>query len=129
MASDASIALIIAAIVGGIVVSILGGSHVLPLNLGNGLVLVLLVAIAFRLRESTSALCARGTIITFRLFFRDGDSSRLFFHPAIQGMLAAIGLIYFRQTIFIMLAHKINRRHHRLPWWKCNFYRDACIMK
>ncbi|MCL6293485.1 SulP family inorganic anion transporter [Jejuia spongiicola] len=111
MASDAPpIAGIIAAIVGGIVVSILGGSHVTIAGPGNGLVGVLLVAIStLGLENAYIAIIFSGLLLMGLGFFRMGTLADFFPSSAIQGMLAAIGLIILGKQFHIMLAHKIQR--------------------
>ncbi|MGB5418667.1 SulP family inorganic anion transporter [Algibacter sp.] len=111
MASDAPpIAGIIAAIVGGIVVSILGGSHVTIVGPGNGLVGVLLVAITtLGLESAYVAIMFSGVLLLLLGFFRMGALADFFPSSAIQGMLAAIGLIILGKQFHIMLAHKIKR--------------------
>lgn len=111
MASDAPpIAGVIAAIVGGVVVSILGGSHVTIAGPGNGLVGVLLMAITtLGLESAFAAIVCSGVIIMLLGFFRLGKLADFFPSSAIQGMLAAIGLIILGKQFHIMLAHKIKR--------------------
>jgi len=111
MASDAPpIAGIIAAIVGGIVVSLLGGSHVTIAGPGNGLVGVLLVAIStLGLENAYVAIIFSGILLMGLGFFRMGTLADFFPSSAIQGMLAAIGLIILGKQFHIMLAHKIQR--------------------
>ena len=111
MASDAPpIAGIIAAIVGGVVVSILGGSHVTIVGPGNGLVGVLLVAITtLGIESAYAAIICSGILIILLGFFRMGKLANFFPSSAIQGMLAAIGLIILGKQFHIMLAHKIKR--------------------
>lgn len=111
MASDAPpIAGIIAAIVGGIMVSILGGSHVTIAGPGNGLVGVLLVAIStLGLENAYVAIIFSGVLLMSLGFFRMGTLADFFPSSAIQGMLAAIGLIILGKQFHIMLAHKIKR--------------------
>jgi carbonic anhydrase len=111
MASDAPpIAGIIAAIIGGIVVSILGGSHVTIVGPGNGLVGVLLVAITtLGLESAYVAIMCSGLLLMVLGFLRMGTLADFFPSSAIQGMLAAIGLIILGKQFHIMLAHKINR--------------------
>ena len=101
MASDAPpIAGIIAAIIGGIVVSILGGSHVTITGPGNGLVGVLLVAITtLGIESAYVAIMCSGVLLLLLGFFRMGALSDFFPSAAIQGMLAAIGLIIFNRLI------------------------------
>ena len=111
MASDAPpIAGIIAAIVGGIMVSILGGSHVTIVGPGNGLVGVLLVAIStLGIETAYVAIICSGVLLLLLGFFRMGALADFFPSAAIQGMLAAIGLIILGKQFHIMLAHKIKR--------------------
>lgn len=111
MASDAPpIAGVIAAIVGGIMVSLLGGSHVTIAGPGNGLVGVLLVTIAtLGLESAYVAIMCSGVLLLLLGFFRMGALADFFPSSAIQGMLAAIGLIILGKQFHIMLAHKINR--------------------
>ena len=111
MASDAPpISGVIAAIVGGIIVSVLGGSHVTIAGPGNGLVGVLLVAIStLGLESAYVAIICSGVLLMLLGFFRMGTLANFFPSSAIQGMLAAIGLIILGKQFHIMLAHKINR--------------------
>ncbi|MEW4922303.1 SulP family inorganic anion transporter [Algibacter sp. 2305UL17-15] len=111
MASDAPpIAGIIAAIVGGVVVSIFGGSHVTIAGPGNGLVGVLLVAITtLGIESAYAAIICSGVLIMLLGFFRMGKLADFFPSSAIQGMLAAIGLIILGKQFHIMFAHKIKR--------------------
>ncbi|MEC3906231.1 SulP family inorganic anion transporter [Tamlana sp. 2201CG12-4] len=111
MASDAPpIAGVIAAIVGGIVVSFLGGSHVTIAGPGNGLVGVLLIAISsLGLENAYIAIIFSGALLMVLGFLRMGTIADFFPSSAIQGMLAAIGLIILGKQFHIMLAHKIKR--------------------
>ncbi|KAA5827471.1 SulP family inorganic anion transporter [Algibacter amylolyticus] len=111
MASDAPpIAGIIAAVIGGVMVSILGGSHVTIVGPGNGLVGVLLVAITtLGLESAYIAIVCSGILLLLLGFFRMGALADFFPSAAIQGMLAAIGLIILGKQFHIMMAHKIKR--------------------
>ena len=111
MASEAPpIAGIIAAVVGGVVVSIFGGSHVTIAGPGNGLVGVLLVAITtLGLESAYAAIICSGILLAILGFLRMGKLADFFPSSAIQGMLAAIGLIILGKQFHIMLAHKIKR--------------------
>lgn len=111
MASEAPpIAGIITAVVGGIVVSIFGGSHVTITGPGNGLVGVLLVAIAtLGLEEAYAAIICSGVLLLLLGFLRMGKLANFFPSSAIQGMLAAIGLIILGKQFHIMLGNKIAR--------------------
>ena len=111
MASDAPpISGIIAAVVGGIMVAILGGSNVTITGPGNGMVGVLLVAITtLGIESAYAAIICSGFLILLLGFFRMGKLADFFPSSAIQGMLAAIGLIILGKQFHIMLAHKIKR--------------------
>lgn len=111
MASDAPpISGIIAAVIGGIVVSFLGGSHVTIAGPGNGLVGVILVAItSLGLESAYMAIAFSGILLVLLGFFRMGTLADFFPSSAIQGMLAAIGLIILGKQFHIMLAHRIKR--------------------
>ena len=111
MASDAPpIAGIISAVIGGIIVSILGGSHVTIAGPGNGLVGVILIAItALGLESAYIAIVFSGVFLILLGFFRMGTLADFFPSSAIQGMLAAIGLIILGKQFHIMLAHRIKR--------------------
>lgn len=111
MASDAPpIAGIISAVIGGILVSILGGSHVTIVGPGNGLVGVILVAITtLGLQDAYIAIVFSGVLLMGLGFLRMGALANFFPSSAIQGMLAAIGLIILGKQFHIMFAHKIKR--------------------
>ena len=111
MASDAPpIAGIIAAVVGGIMVSIIGGSHITIVGPGNGLVGVLLIAItALGIESAYIAIIFSGVLLMILGFLRMGALADFFPSSAIQGRLAAIGLIILGKQFHIMFAHKIKR--------------------
>ena len=111
MASEAPpISGVIAAVVGGVVVSIFGGSHVTISGPGNGLVGVLLVAITvLGLESAYAAIICSGILLAALGFLRMGKLADFFPSSAIQGMLAAIGLIILGKQFHIMMAHKIKR--------------------
>lgn len=111
MASDAPpISGIIAAVVGGVLVAIFGGSNVTITGPGNGMVGVLLVAITtLGIESAYAAVICSGLLILLLGFFRMGKLADFFPSSAIQGMLAAIGLIILGKQFHIMLAHKIKR--------------------
>ncbi|MBT8270144.1 MAG: SulP family inorganic anion transporter, partial [Bacteroidia bacterium] len=111
MASEAPpIAGIITAVVGGIVVSLLGGSYVTITGPGNGLVGVLLVAITvLGLESAYAAIICSGALLVALGFLRMGKLSDFFPSSAIQGMLAAIGLIILGKQFHIMLGNRIQR--------------------
>ncbi|NQX86990.1 MAG: SulP family inorganic anion transporter [Flavobacteriaceae bacterium] len=111
MASEAPpIAGIITAVVGGIVVAILGGSHVTITGPGNGLVGVLLIAITtLGINNAYAAIICSGGLLMLLGFLRMGKLADYFPSSAIQGMLAAIGLIILGKQFHIMLGNKIAR--------------------
>ena len=111
MASDAPpIAGIITAIVGGIIVALLGGSYVTITGPGNGLVGVLLVAITtLGLESAYAAIICSGILLLILGFLRMGKLADYFPSSAIQGMLAAIGLIILGKQFHIMLGNRISR--------------------
>ncbi|MGK0386304.1 MAG: carbonic anhydrase [Patiriisocius sp.] len=110
MASEAPpIAGIITAVIGGLLVSILGGSHVTISGPGNGLVGVLLVAITtLGLEGAYAAIICSGALLTLLGFLRMGKLADFFPSSAIQGMLAAIGLIILGKQFHIMLGNKLS---------------------
>ncbi|MEM5539469.1 SulP family inorganic anion transporter [Olleya sp. AS48] len=111
MASDAPpISGVIAAVIGGILVSILGGSHVTISGPGNGLVGVLLGTIlTLGIESAYAAIICSGALLLLLGFLRLGKLADFFPSSAIQGMLAAIGLIILGKQFHIMLAHRIKR--------------------
>jgi carbonic anhydrase len=110
MASDAPpISGVIAAVVGGVLVSILGGSHVTISGPGNGLVGVILVAVAtLGLNGTYAAIICSGVLLTILGFLRMGKLADFFPSSAIQGMLAAIGLIILGKQFHIMMGNQIK---------------------
>ena len=110
MASEAPpISGIIAAVVGGLIVSILGGSHVTISGPGNGLVGVLLVAIStLGIQGAYAAIICSGALLILLGFLRMGKLADFFPSSAIQGMLAAIGLIILGKQFHIMLGNKLS---------------------
>ena len=117
MASEAPpIAGVIAAVVGGILVSLLGGSNVTIAGPGNGLVGVLLVAITtLGLESAYAAIICSGVILLVLGFLRLGKLADFFPSSAIQGMLAAIGLIFLVNNFILCCASYKKKRHYRLP--------------
>ena len=111
MASEAPpIAGVITAIVGGLIVSILGGSFVTISGPGNGLVGVVLIAITtLGLTATYAAIICSGFVLIILGFLRLGKLADYFPSSAIQGMLAAIGLIILGKQFHIMLGNKIVR--------------------
>ena len=113
MASEAPpIAGVIAAMVGGILVSILGGSFVTITGPGNGLVGVLLVAVtALGMDGAYAAVIFSGIVLVAMGFLRLGKLADFFPSSAIQGMLAAIGLIILGKQFHIMMGNRIAREN------------------
>jgi MFS superfamily sulfate permease-like transporter len=111
MASEAPpIAGVITAIIGGTIVAFLGGSNVTITGPGNGLVGVLLVAITtLGLEGAYAAIIFSGILLIILGYLRLGVLSNYFPSSAIQGMLAAIGLIILGKQFHIMLGNKIAR--------------------
>ncbi len=110
MASEAPpIAGIITAIIGGVLVSILGGSHVTITGPGNGLVGVLLIAVTtLGIEAAYAAIICSGVLLLILGFLRMGKLADFFPSSAIQGMLAAIGLIILGKQFHIMLGNKLS---------------------
>ena len=107
------IAGIISAMVGGIVVAILGGSHVTITGPGNGLVVAVLAAVT-TLGEghmyigylyTLAAIIVSGGLITLLSFVNLGKLTDFFPSSAIQGMLAAIGVIILANQFHIMVGN------------------------
>ncbi|MGR3812203.1 SulP family inorganic anion transporter [Jiulongibacter sp. NS-SX5] len=104
---------VIAAIVGGIVVSILGGSHVTIAGPGNGLVVAVLGAITVLGQGdiyqgylyTLAAIIISGAFIAILAFVNLGKLSNFFPGSAIQGMLAAIGIIILSKQFHIMVGN------------------------
>jgi MFS superfamily sulfate permease-like transporter len=110
MASDAPpMAGVISAIVGGVVVSVFGGSHVTIAGPGNGLVGVLLVAIStLGLQDAYIAIICSGILLVILGYLRLGKLADFFPSTVIQGMLAAIGLIILGKQFHIMLGNRLS---------------------
>ena len=103
---------IIAAVVGGIVVSFFGGSHVTIAGPGNGLVIVLLASIT-TLGEGNlfegylftlAAIILSGVLLFLFGVLRLGNLSEFFPATALQGMLAAIGIGILAKQFHVMLG-------------------------
>ena len=113
IASEAPpIAGIISAVVGGVVVALLGGSQLTIAGPGNGLVIVLLSSITL-LGEgdlyqgylfTLAAVAFSGILIFLFGVFRFGALSEFFPASALQGMLAAIGIGILSKQIHVMLG-------------------------
>jgi len=111
MACDAPpIAGVITSIVGGIVVAICGGSFVTISGPGKGLVGVVLVAVStLGLNATFAAIISSGFLLLILGYLRLGKLADYFPSSAIQGVLAAIGLIILGKQFHIMMGHKIER--------------------
>ncbi|MGB0178230.1 MAG: SulP family inorganic anion transporter, partial [Owenweeksia sp.] len=103
---------VIAAVVGGVIVSVAGGSNVTITGPGNGLVVVTLSAVltlgagdmqAGYLYTLAAVVCSGGLIFLFGLL-RLGALSDFFPSPAVQGMLAAIGMIIMAKQLHVMIG-------------------------
>lgn len=118
------IAGIITAVVGGILVAVLGGSNVTITGPGNGLVGVVAAAILLYAEKSglegseanynaylivLAAIICSGLLMLILGFLRLGKLSDYFPSSAIQGMLAAIGLIILGKQFHIMMGNRISR--------------------
>lgn len=114
IASEAPpIAGIIAAIAGGIVVSLLGGSNLTITGPGNGLVIVVLSAIVGMgegdlyqgYLYTLAAIMLSGLLLFIFGVFRLGALSEFFPTTALQGMLAAIGIGILAKQFHVMLGY------------------------
>lgn len=114
IASEAPpIAGIIAAIAGGIVVSLLGGSNLTITGPGNGLVIVVLSAIVGMgegdlyqgYLYTLAAIMLSGLLLFIFGVFRLGALSEFFPTTALQGMLAAIGVGILAKQFHVMLGY------------------------
>ena len=117
IASEAPpIAGIIAAIAGGMVVSLLGGSHLTITGPGNGLVIVVLSAIVGMgegdlyqgYLYALAAIILSGLLLFVFGVFRLGALSEFFPSTALQGMLAAIGVGILAKQFHVMLGFTAN---------------------
>ena len=111
MASGAPpLAGIIAAIIGGIVVSQLSGSHVTINGPAAGLIVVILGAVdrlgggAQGFHCTLAAIVVAGVILTLLGLVKAGELGYFFPSSVIHGMLAAIGLIIMLKQFPIMLG-------------------------
>lgn len=103
---------IIAVVIGGILVSIFGGSYVTIAGPGNGLVVVVLGAVVALgggdayagYLFTLAAIVISGLIILAMGFLRLGNLADFFPSATIQGMLSAIGLIIIAKQIHVMLG-------------------------
>lgn len=107
------IAGVVSGVVGGILISILGGGNVSITGPGNGLVVVVLTTIttlgagdmATGFSYTLAAIVCSGALILLLAFFNLGKLSAFFPNTAIQGMLAAIGIIILSKQAHIMLGN------------------------
>jgi len=113
LASEAPpIAGIIAAIAGGMIVALFGGSHLTIAGPGNGLVIVLFGAITTLAGGdyhqgylyTLAAIILSGVLLFLFGVLRLGGLSEFFPASALQGMLAAIGLGILAKQFHVMLG-------------------------
>lgn len=105
---------IIAAVAGGMVVALLGGSHVTIAGPGNGLVIVLLGAIMTLgggdlyqgYLYTLAAIIFSGILLFLFGVLRMGAMSEFFPATALQGMLAAIGIGILAKQFHLMLGNR-----------------------
>lgn len=103
---------IISILCGGIIVSLLSGSHVAISGPGNGLVVVILSSVTILgggdlyagYLYTLAAIVIAGLITILLGFLRMGNLADFFPSATIQGMLAAIGLIIIAKQIHLMLG-------------------------
>ncbi len=115
---------IVTAVVGGVLVAILGGSNVTITGPGNGLVGVVAGAVLLYADQSgltgseglyqgylivLAAVICSGLLMLVLGFLRLGNLSNYFPSSAIQGMLAAIGLIILGKQFHIMMGNRISK--------------------
>jgi len=106
------IAGIIAAVVGGIVVAIFGGSYVTISGPGNGLAVATLAAIEILGRGdmaqgwlfAMAAIVMSGVLLLILGLLRFGSLSDFFPSTAVEGMLAAIGVMILARQLHVMLG-------------------------
>ena len=106
------IAGVITAIVGGLVVSLMGGSHLAITGPGNGLVVATLTAVTILgagdpyqgYLFTLAAIVVSGALIFLMGLLRMGNLSDFFPAAALRGMLAAIGLIIMSKQLHVMLG-------------------------
>ncbi len=107
------IAGVISGVVGGILVAFLGGGYVSITGPGNGLVVVVLTTIttlgagnmADGYTYTLAAIICSGALMLMLAFVNLGKISGFFPNTAIQGMLAAIGIIILSKQAHIMLGN------------------------
>lgn len=103
---------VITAVVGGVVVAIFGGSNVTISGPGNGLVVVLLSAGTALGNGDPSAgyhyllaaVITSGVVLILLGFLRMGDLGDFFPASAVQGILAAIGLIFIAKQFHNLIG-------------------------
>jgi MFS superfamily sulfate permease-like transporter len=105
---------IFAAIVGGMVVSLMGGSYVTINGPAAGLIAVILNIVislgngdpAAGYRQMTAAVVIAGFFLFVAGFFKAGKLGDFFPTAAVHGMLSAIGIMIISKQIHIMLGVK-----------------------
>ena len=123
IASEAPpIAGILSAVVGGVVVALLGGSQLTIAGPGNGLVIVLLSSITLLgggdlyqgYLFTLAAVVLSGILIFLFGLFRFGALSEFFPASALQGMLAAIGIGILAKQVHVMLGVTTASVYHHM---------------
>jgi MFS superfamily sulfate permease-like transporter len=105
---------IISAVIGGVVVSCLGGSHVTINGPAAGLIVVILSAVQSLgqgdamagYRYTLAAILIAGLLQILMGLFRAGKLNAYFPASVVHGMLAAIGIIIMAKQIHVMLGVK-----------------------
>ncbi len=101
---------LISAIVGGIVVSLISGSHVTINGPAAGLIVVVLSSIdrlgggALGYRGTLAAIIVSGAILTLLGLLKAGELGKAFPSSVIHGMLAAIGIIVMSKQLPYLLG-------------------------
>ncbi len=103
---------LVTAVIGGILTALLGGSNVTITGPGNGLVVVTLSAVSILgagdalagYALTLAAIVCSGVIILLFGLMRFGALGDLFPSAAVQGLLAAIGLIIMSKQLHVMLG-------------------------
>ena len=103
---------IVTAVVGGVLVSIFGGSYVTISGVGNGLAVATFGAIASLNTAGMedgymyvlAAVIVSGGLIALLGIFRFGSLSDYFPSAAVEGMLAAIGLLIMAKQLHLMIG-------------------------
>lgn len=103
---------IITAVVGGLLVSRLGGSHLAITGPAAGLIVVILAAVESLgqgdamsgYRRTLAAIVCAGIVQTLLGYGKAGRLSAFFPVAVVRGMLAAIGIIIMTKQVFVLLG-------------------------